>query len=53
MRATWLPTTTSGRMFGDYVAVPWSRGRPVLVYSLAAPPRAGTFRQAIAAVRVP
>jgi len=53
MRPAWLPTTTSGRMFGDYVAVPWSRGRPVVVYSLAAPPRGGVLRQAIAAVRVP
>jgi hypothetical protein len=53
MRAAWLPTTTSGRMFGDYVAVPWSRGRPVVVYSLAAPARGGVFRQAIAAVRAP
>ena len=53
MRPAWLPTTTSGRMFGDYIAVPWSRGRPVAVYSLASPPRAGRLRQAIAAVPVP
>ena len=53
MRPSWLPSTTSGRMFGDYVAVPWSRGRPVVVYSLAAPPRGGALRQAIAAVPVP
>jgi hypothetical protein len=53
MRAAWLPTTTSGRMLGDYIGLSWSRGRPVAVYSLASPPRAGAFRQAIAAAPVP
>jgi hypothetical protein len=54
MRTAWLPTTTSGRMVGDYIAVPWARGRPVAVYSLASPPRSGGgFRQAIAAAPIP
>ena len=51
MRTAWLPTTTSGRMVGDYIGLSWSRGRPVAVYSLASPPRGGALRQAIAAMR--
>ena len=53
MQAAWLPTTTSGRMLGDYIGLAWAAGRPVVVYSLARSPRAGEFRQAIAAARVP
>lgn len=53
IRTAWLPTTTSGRMLGDYTAVPWARGRPVAVYSLASPPRGGKLRQAIAAAPLP
>jgi hypothetical protein len=53
MRAAWLPTTTSGRMLGDYIGLSWSRGRPVAVYSLASPPRGGALRQAIAAAPLP
>jgi hypothetical protein len=53
MRAAWFPTTTSGRMLGDYIGLTWSRRRPVAVYSLASPPRGGVFRQAIAAAPVP
>jgi hypothetical protein len=53
MRPEWMPTTTQGRMLGDYVAVVWSGGRPVVVYALASPPRGGKLRQAIAAARVP
>jgi hypothetical protein len=49
----WLPTTTSGRMVGDYIAAAWSGGRPVAVYSLASPPAGGKLRQAIAAARIP
>jgi hypothetical protein len=53
MRSAWLPTTVSGRMFGDYVAVVWAGGRPVAVYSLASPPRRGKLQQAIATARIP
>jgi hypothetical protein len=53
MNTAWLPTTTSGRMVGDYIAAAWSLGRAVAVYSLASPPAGGEFRQAIAAARIP
>jgi hypothetical protein len=53
MKTAWLPTTVSGRMLGDYIAVAWSGGRPVAVYALASSPRGGKLRQAIAAARVP
>jgi len=53
MSTGWLPTTTSGRMLGDYIAVVWTGGRPVVVYALASPPRGGKLRQAIAAARIP
>jgi hypothetical protein len=53
MRPEWMPTTVSGRMLGDYVGVTWTDRRPVTVYALASPPRRGTLRQAIAAVRLP
>ena len=53
MSTGWMPTTTSGRMLGDYIAVAWSGGRPVVVYALASPPRGGKLRQAIAAARIP
>jgi hypothetical protein len=53
MNTAWLPTTTSGRMVGDYIAAAWSLGRAVAVYSLASPPAGGEFRQAIAAARLP
>ena len=48
----WLPTTVSGRMFGDYIAAVWASGHPVAVYSLASPPQRGRFRQAIAATQL-
>jgi hypothetical protein len=53
MRTDWMPTTVSGRMLADYVAVVWSRDRAVAVYALASPPRGGEFSQAIAAARAP
>lgn len=53
MNSGWMPTTVSGRMFGDYIGAAWSGGRPVAVYSLASPPRGGEFRQSIAAARIP
>jgi len=47
MSLGWMPQTTLGRMLADYIAVTWSRGRPVAVYAHASPPRNGKLRQAI------
>jgi len=47
MSLDWMPQTTLGRMLADYIAVTWSRGRPVAVYAHASPPRKGKLRQAI------
>jgi hypothetical protein len=51
MRLDWLPETTLGRMLADYIGVSWVRGRPLVVYALASPPRNGKLRQAIYAGR--
>jgi hypothetical protein len=47
MPLAWLPDTTLGRMLADYIGVSWSRGRPLVVYALASPPKQDEFRQAI------
>ncbi|MBA2461323.1 MAG: exo-alpha-sialidase [Actinobacteria bacterium] len=47
MSLEWMPQTTLGRMLADYIAVTWSRGRPLAVYAHASPPRKGKLRQAI------
>ena len=51
MPLAWMPETTLGRMLADYIGVSWSRGRPLVVYALASPPRNGKLRQAIYAAR--
>jgi hypothetical protein len=51
MALAWMPDTTLGRMLADYIGVSWSRGRPLVVYALASPPRNGKLRQAIYAGR--
>ena len=51
MPLAWLPETTLGRMLADYIGVSWSRGRPLIVYALASPPKQDEFRQAIYAAR--
>jgi hypothetical protein len=51
MLLPWMPDTTLGRMLADYIGVTWSRGRPLVVYTLASPPRKGKLRQAIYAAR--
>jgi hypothetical protein len=51
MSLMWMPETTLGRMLADYIGVSWSRGRPLVVYALASPPRNGKLRQAIYAAR--
>ena len=53
MALTWMPETTLGRMLADYIGVTWSRGRPLVVYALASPPRNGKRRQAIYAASAP
>ena len=47
MSFDWMPETTLGRMLADYIAVTWSRGRPVAIYAHASPPRNGKLRTAI------
>ena len=51
MPLAWLPDTTLGRMLADYIGVSWSRGRPLVVYALASPPKQDEFRQAIYAAK--
>ena len=51
MPLQWMPDTTSGRMFGDYISVHFARGRPLVVWVLASEPIAGSFRQAVYATR--
>jgi len=53
MPVEWLPQTTLGRMLADYIGVTWSRGRPLVVYALASPPKRGELRQAIYAAAAP
>ena len=52
MPLEWMPQTTLGRMLADYIGVTWARGRPLVIYVLASPPRNGKLRQAIYAARV-
>jgi hypothetical protein len=53
MRFTWIANSSFGRMLGDYMAMSFSRGRAVPVFSLASEPASdGAFRQSIFA-RVP
>ena len=51
MPLEWMPDTTLGRMLADYIGVSWVRGRPLVIYALASPPRNGKLRQAIYAAR--
>ncbi len=51
MPLAWMPQTTLGRMLADYIGVTWARGRPLVIYALASPPRNGKLRQAIYAAR--
>jgi hypothetical protein len=43
----WLAKTSVGRMVGDYFSAEFAAGRVVPVFTLAAPPLAGRFREAI------
>lgn len=53
MRLTWLAESTLGRFLGDYISTSYVGGIPVAVFSLAGPPVAGGFRQAVFAAPVP
>ncbi|MFN2471740.1 MAG: exo-alpha-sialidase [Gaiellaceae bacterium] len=53
MRLEWIANTNQRRMLADYISVSFADGLPVPVFSLASPPQAGSFRQAIYAARVP
>jgi hypothetical protein len=44
---SWLPRSEGGRMIGDYFSISYVGGRVVPVYTLAAPPVGGRFREAI------
>ena len=47
----WMPSTTSGRMLGDYISVHYARGRPLVVWVLASEPVGASFRQAVYSTR--
>jgi hypothetical protein len=52
MRFGWLPSTSSGRMVGDYSATEFAGNRAVGIFAMALAPRATRLNQAIhAAVR--
>jgi hypothetical protein len=53
MQLSWLAQTTSGRMVGDYFSTTFAGGRMVPVFTLAAPPLDGRFREAIFATSLP
>jgi hypothetical protein len=46
MRLTWLASTVSGRMVGDYTATVFAGSRVVSVHVQARPPQAGRFNEA-------
>jgi len=47
MSLTWLPSTTSGVMVGDYVAAAFSNGQPHAVFAVANAKAGSTFHEAI------
>jgi BNR repeat-like domain/RTX calcium-binding nonapeptide repeat (4 copies) len=47
MQMSWLPRSEGGRMVGDYFSISYVNGRPVAVFTLAASPLEGRFREAI------
>jgi len=51
MPLAWMPNTTSGRMLGDYFAVHYAGGHPLVVWVLASKPVGTTLRQAVYATR--
>jgi hypothetical protein len=53
MSETWLARAEGGRMVGDYYSVEFAGDRVVPVFTLAAPPLNGRFREAIFAASLP
>ena len=53
MSETWLAKAEGGRMVGDYYSVEFAGDRVVPVFTLAAPPLNGRFREAIFATSLP
>ena len=53
MSETWLARAEGGRMVGDYYSVEFAGNRVVPVFTLAAPPLNGRFREAIFATSLP
>ena len=53
MELDWLARSEGGRMVGDYFSVSYAGSRVVPVFTLAAPPLRGRFREAIFAASLP
>ena len=53
IQPTWLARSEGGRMVGDYFSTSFAGTRVVPVFTLAAPPLAGRFREAIFAASLP
>ena len=51
MRPEWMPSTQSGRMLADYIAVHYAGARPLVVWVLASEPVGTSLRQAVYATR--
>ncbi len=45
MSLSWLPTTTQGRMVGDYISTSFVNGSPIPVFTVATAPTGSTFNQ--------
>lgn len=53
MNVTWLPSTSQGRMFGDYISTSFVQGNAFTVIPVAKVPNENGFRQAMFAPRGP
>lgn len=49
MNLSWLPSTTQGRMAGDYISTSFVAGTPIPVFTTAAAPSGTTFNQTMVA----
>jgi hypothetical protein len=49
MNLAWLPNTSQGRMFGDYISTSFSGGRAFPILPVARAPSGGLFHQAMVA----
>jgi hypothetical protein len=53
VRLDWLARASGGRMVGDYYSTAFAGNRVVPVFTLAIPPAAGSFREAVFAASLP